>query len=87
MKIISMKRIDRMMCNIKNKTNMVNEIIHKASEIDNDTLHLIDDNLNETITYLIRILKESKKRLKAMSVYQTNCHKTLREILTAKILE
>ena len=41
---------------------MVNEKILKASEIDNDTLHLIDDNLNEIITYLIERLKKSKKR-------------------------
>ena len=51
-------RIGRVMCNIKNKTNMVNEKIHKVSEIDNDTLHLIDDNLDEIITYLIKGLKK-----------------------------
>ena len=45
-------KIDRVMCNIKNKTNMVNEKIHKASEMDNNTLHLIDDNLNQIMTYL-----------------------------------
>ena len=48
-------RIGRVMCNIKNKTNMVNEKIHKASEIDNDTLQLIDDNLDEIITFNKRI--------------------------------
>ena len=51
-------RIGRVMCNIKNKTNMVNEKIHKVSEIDNDTLHLIDDTLDEIITYLIKGLKK-----------------------------
>ena len=61
MNIIS-KRIGNVMCSIKNKTNMVNEKIHKASEIDNDTLHLIDDNLNEIITYLRKGLKRSKKK-------------------------
>ena len=80
-------RIGRVMCNIKNKTNMINEKIHKASEIDNDTLHLIDDNLNEIITYLRESLTQSKKRLKMVAVYETNCHKTLRRILTAKISE
>ena len=60
MRIISMGTIDCIMC-IKNKTNMVNEKIHKASEIDNGTLHLIDDNLNEIITYLIKRFKKSKK--------------------------
>ena len=34
---------------INNKTNMVNEIIHKASVMDNDTLHLIDDKLDKII--------------------------------------
>ena len=87
MNIIISKRIDRVMCNVKNKTNMVNEKIHKASEMDNDTLHLIDDNLNEIITYLRERLKKSKKRLKTVAVYQTNYHKTLGRILTAKILE
>ena len=61
MNIIISKRISNVMCNIKNKTNMVNEKIHKASEIDNDTLHLIDDNLNEIITYLRKGLKRQKK--------------------------
>ena len=79
-----MRRISTAMCDIKNKTNMVNEKIHKVSKIDNDTLHLIDDNLNEIITYLIERLKKLKKRLKTISVYQTNCHKTLSGILTAK---
>ena len=60
---------------------MVNEKIHNASGMDNDTLHLIDDDLNEIITYLIKELKRSKKRLKTLSVYQTNCHKTLGGIL------
>ena len=40
---------------------MVNEIIHKASVMDNDTLHLIDDNLDETITYLNHGLKKSEE--------------------------
>ena len=55
---ISVRTIDLIMSNIKNKANIVNEKIHKASEIDNDTLHLIDDNLNEIITYLIERLKK-----------------------------
>ena len=50
--------IGRVMCNIKNKTNTVNEKIRKASVMDNDTLYLIDDNLNEIITYLIKGLKK-----------------------------
>ena len=41
--------IDHVMSEIKNKTNMIDEKIHKVSEMDNDTLHLIDDKLNEII--------------------------------------
>ena len=37
---------------------MVNEKIHKASKINNDILHLTDDNLNESIKYLIERLKK-----------------------------
>ena len=50
------------MCDIKNKTNMVNEKIHKSSVIDNDTLYLIDNNLDEFITYLNNKLQISKKK-------------------------
>ena len=50
--------IGRVMCNIKNKTNTVNEKIRKASVMDIDTLNFIDDNLNEIITYLIKGLKK-----------------------------
>ena len=48
--------------------------------MDNDTLCLID----ETIAYLIKMLRKSKIRLKTISVYQTNCRKALTEILLAK---
>ena len=60
---------------------MVNEIIHKASVTDNDTLHLIDDNLDDTITYLNNGLKKSEKRLGTIDVYITSCCKTLGEYL------
>ena len=48
--------IDRVMSEIKNETNMIDEKIHKVSEMDNDTLHLIDDKLNE-------IIIQSRKKL------------------------
>ena len=38
---------------------MVNEIIHKASVMDNDTLHLIDDMLD-------KIIRETRKKIKIM---------------------
>ena len=34
---------------MNNETNKVNEIIHKASVMDKDTLHLIDDKLDKTV--------------------------------------
>ena len=66
---------------------MVNKKIRKASAMNNDTLHLINDNLNEIITYLRERLKKLKKRMKTISVYQANCHKTLRGILIVKMSE
>ena len=42
--------IDHVMSEIKYETNMIDEKIRKVSEIDNDTLHLIDDKPNEIIT-------------------------------------
>ena len=77
--------IGHVMCNIKNKTNMVNEKIRKASVTDNDTLHLIDDNLDEIITYFIKGLKKLKKRLRVVPVYLTHCHKTLGNTLSKNI--
>ena len=80
MSAINMKTT-RTMCNVKNNTNMVNEIMHKASVMDNDTLHLIDNNLDEIITYLNYGLKKSEKRLESIVVYITSCRKTLGEYL------
>ena len=48
--------IDHVMSEIKNGINMIDEKIHKVSQIDNDTLHLIDDKLN-------RIITQSRKKL------------------------
>ena len=36
---------------------MINEIIHKASVMDNDTLYLIDDKLDKTITQTRKKIK------------------------------
>ena len=74
-------KITRTMCDIKNKTNMVNKIIHKASVMDNDTLHLINDDLDETITYLNNGLKKLENRLETIDVYITSCRNTLGEYL------
>ena len=72
-------RITRTMCDIKNKANITNEKIRKASVMDNDTLHLIDNDLDETITYLNERLKKSEKRLETVDVYINSCRKTLGE--------
>ena len=53
--------IDHVMSEIKNETNMIYEKIHKVSEMDNDTLHLINDKLNEIIT-------QSRKKLSKIVV-------------------
>ena len=53
--------LDQVMSEIKNETNMIDEKIYKVSEMDNDTLHLIDDKLNEIIT-------QSRKKLSKIVV-------------------
>ena len=46
--------IDHIMSEINIKTNLIDEKIHKACEMDNDTLNWIDDRLNEMIYVLQR---------------------------------
>ena len=41
--------IDQVLHEINNESNVINEKILKASEMDNDTLYLIDDKLDKTI--------------------------------------
>ena len=53
--------IDHVMSEIKNETNIIDEKIHKVSEMDNDILHLIDDKLNRVIT-------QSRKKLSKIVV-------------------
>ena len=40
------KELDQVMSEIKNERDKTDEKIHKVSEMDNDTLHWIDDKLN-----------------------------------------
>ena len=42
--------IDNARCVINNETNMINEIIHRATVMDNDTLYLTDDKPDKIIT-------------------------------------
>ena len=53
--------IDHVMSEIKNETNMIDKKIHKVSEMDNDTLHLINDKLKE-------IINQSRKNLSKIVV-------------------
>ena len=43
---------------IKNETNMIDEKIYKVSEMDNDTLHLINDKVKEFMSQLKQNLKK-----------------------------
>ena len=43
------KELDQVMSEIKNERDKIDEKIHKVSEMDNDTLHWIDDKLNNII--------------------------------------
>ena len=53
--------IDHVISEIKNETNMIDEKIHKESEMDNDTLNLINDKLK-------KILNQSRKNLRKIVV-------------------
>ena len=55
------REIDHVMSEIKNETNMIDEKIHKVSEMDNDTLHLINGKLKE-------IMNQSRKNLSKIVV-------------------
>ena len=49
--------IDQVMSEIKNETDIIDEKIHKVSEMDNDTLHWINDKLNSIMTKSRRKLR------------------------------
>ena len=53
--------IDHVMSEMKNETNMIDEKIHKVSEMDNDTQHLTNDKLKE-------IMKQSRKNIEKIVV-------------------
>ena len=59
--------IDCARCDINNETNIINEIIHKASVMDNDTLYLIDYKLDKIITQTRK--KKLKSHLKMIRLY------------------
>ena len=50
--------IDHIISDIKNETNMIDEKIYKVSEMDNDTLHLINDKVKEIMSQLKQNLKK-----------------------------
>ena len=49
------------MSEIKNETNMIDEKIHKVSEMDNDTQHLTNDKLK-------KIMNQSRKNIEKIVV-------------------
>ena len=53
--------LDHVMSEIKNETNMIDEKIYKVGEMDNDTLHLINDKLKE-------IINQSRKNISKIVV-------------------
>ena len=53
--------IDHVMNEIKNETNMIDEMIQKVSEMDNDTQHLLNDKLK-------KIMKQSRKNIEKILV-------------------
>ena len=53
--------IDHVMNEIKNETNMIDEMIQKVSEMDNDTQHLFNDKLK-------KIMKQSRKNIEKIVV-------------------
>ena len=55
------RAIDHVMSEIKNETNMIDEKIYKVSEMDKDTLHLINDKLK-------KIINQSRKNLSKIVV-------------------
>ena len=58
--------IDHVMSEIKNETNMIDEKIHKVSEMDNDAQHLANDKLKE-------IMKQPRKNIEKIVVQQIYC--------------
>ena len=60
--------IDHIISDIKNETNMIDEKIYKVSEMDNDTLHSINDKLKEIMIKL----KQNLKKTLVQQIYNTN---------------
>ena len=54
------------MSEIKNETNMIDEKIYKVGQMDNDTLHLINDKLKE-------IINQSRKNISKIVVQWIYC--------------
>ena len=50
--------IDHIIGRIKNETSMIDEKIHKFSEMDNDALYLINDKLEKIIIQLKQNIKK-----------------------------
>ena len=79
--------IDHVMSEIKNERNMIDEKIHKLSEMDNDILLWINDWLKEFINQSGRNLRKIYGTNKVTIQVRWLCHKTLEGISTRKISE
>ena len=65
---------------INNETNMINEIIHKATVMDNDTLYLTDNKLDKIITQTrkkIKITPKNKNKYRNKTMTMINNKKNL----------
>ena len=60
--------IDHIISDIKNETNMIDGKIYKVSEMDSDTLHLINNKLKEIIIQL----KQNLKKILVQQIYCIN---------------
>ena len=60
--------IDHIISDIKNETNMIDEKIYKVSEMDSDTLHLINNRVKE----FMRQLKQNVRKILVQQIYCVN---------------
>ena len=60
--------IDHIISDIKNETNMIDEKIYKVSEMDSDTLDLINNKVKEIMSQL----RQNLKKILVQQIYNTN---------------
>ena len=60
--------IDHIISDIKNETNVIDEKIYKVSEMDSDTLDLINNKVKEIMSQL----RQNFKKILVYQIYNTN---------------